>query len=65
MYFCGACRGILPPDAAHDHFALLSSPRAVDLPPPTLEAAYKSAAKALHPDKFWARPEARRRRRCA
>ena len=65
MYFCSACHVILPPDGAHDHFALLSSPRAFDLPPPALEAAYKAAAKALHPDKFSARPEARRRRSSA
>jgi hypothetical protein len=59
LYFCGACHVILPPDEAHDHFALLASPRAFDLPHPALEAAYKNAAKALHPDKFSARPEAR------
>ena len=65
LYFCGACHVILPPDGAHDHFALLSAPRAFDLPPPALEAAYKAAAKALHPDKFSTRPEARSRRSSA
>jgi hypothetical protein len=61
LYFCGACRVILPADEAHDFFALLSSPRRFDLTPSALEHAFKEAQKALHPDKFAARPEARAR----
>jgi len=50
---------IQPPLERADHFALLGAPRSFDLAPPALEAAYKAAAKALHPDKFSAAPEAR------
>ncbi len=59
LYFCGACSVILPADERHDYFALLGAPRRFDVAVPTLELAFKEAQKALHPDKFSTRPEAR------
>ncbi len=53
---------ILPADERHDYFALLGAPRRFDLAAASLELAFKETQKALHPDKFSTRPEARARR---
>lgn len=53
------CDSLVSPEKSY-HPITVSQPRHFDVPEPSLELAFKQAARSLHPDKFASRPEAER-----
>lgn len=49
--FCATCQAVQPPGQA-DHFARLGLDRRFDLDPATLDRAYFSRQRQVHPDRF-------------
>lgn len=59
--FCPKCKAIQPPDPRATAFDVLGVPRRFSIDLAAAEAAYKSLARAVHPDRFArADPQARR-----
>ena len=57
--FCKVCTVIQPATPSPDFFALMGLPRAFDLEPRRLEAAFKALQRSLHPDKYSTAEQAR------